>query len=198
MARFRGLLSLVAALAVVAGAARAQTPIGTHSPAQAQAIIGARSRAAISALRNGQMTWFASYVHPTKGLHFSPYVHVQNGERVFSRAQLPFLPAHPATWWWGRYDGSGNPIRLRFAAYRSRFVYDRDFYAAPQVLFNTQVNRGNTLNNLNGFYSGAIFVEYHVPASSPGAMNWNSLWFVWQRHGSRWYLSGVAHDQWTI
>jgi hypothetical protein len=194
------------ALAVCVGlcaafAARAQavgTPMGTHSPSVARSIIEARSRNALAAIRQPHMSRLSRYVHPTRGLRFSPYVSTATSDRVFWRNQVRFLGNSSQIYHWGEFDGSGNPIQLTWRGYYQRFVYDRNFAAAPQVLYNTAIARGNTINRLNTRYPGAIFVEYHVPARTSGGMDWKSLWLIWQRSGATWYLSGIAHDEWTI
>jgi hypothetical protein len=173
--------------------------MGNLSPSAAKSIIQARSQNALQAKRQPHMSRLSSYVHPTRGLRFSPYVSTDNADRVFRGNQVRYLGNSTQVYHWGSFDGSGDPIRLAWRDYYRRFVYDRDFAAAPKVFYNTTYARGNTTNRLNSIYPGAIFVEHHFPASAAsGGMDWKSLWLVWQRSGSTWYLSGIAHDQWTI
>jgi hypothetical protein len=176
----------------------ASTPMGTHSPAAARSIIEARSRNALNVLKLPHMSRLSNYVHPTRGLRFSPYVSADNSDRVFSRNQVRYLGNSTQPYHWGEADGTGDDILLTWRNYYRRFVYDRNFVAAPKVLYNTAISRGNTTTNLNARYPGAIFVEYHFPGTDAmNFMNWKSLWLIWQRSGTTWYLSGIAHDEWT-
>jgi hypothetical protein len=172
--------------------------MGTHSPAVARSIIEARSRNALSALKLPHMSRLSRYVHPTRGLRFSPYVSVEASDRLFTRNQVRYLGNSTQPYHWGSFDGTGDDILLTWRNYYRRFVYDRNFAAASKVSYNTSISRGNTTSGLNARYPGAIFVEYHFPGTDAmNFMNWKSLWLIWQRSGTTWYLSGIAHDEWT-
>jgi hypothetical protein len=98
---------------------------------------------------------------------------------------------------WGDYDGSGGVIKLTGKEYFKRFIYNRDF-ATGKVSSEAFKSRGNTINNLRVFYPNALLVEHYLPGTPKyGGMDWNSLWLVWQPHGSSWYLAGIAHGEWT-
>jgi hypothetical protein len=102
---------------------------------------------------------------------------------------------------WGEEDGSGDPIRLTYAAYHRKFVYDHDYLRAKQITYNSEnLSSGNLVNNLWQTYPSAIIVEYHFPGFDEkyGGMDWNSLWLVFEKQGSEWYLVGIAHGEWTI
>ena len=194
-----GLLVYALLCAVLSANAQAPaTPMGTHSPAVARSIIESRSRNALSALRLPHMSRLSNYVHPTRGLRFSPYVSTDTSDRIFSRNQVRYLGNSSQPYHWGEFDGTGDDILLTWRNYYRRFVYDRNFIAAPKVLYNTATARGNTTSTLNSRFPGAIFVEYHFPGTDAmNFMNWRSLWLAWQRSGTTWYLSGIAHDEWT-
>jgi hypothetical protein len=143
-------------------------------------------------------------VHPRKGLRFSPYhsVHLdKGGDRVFTRAQVKSLMTGRKRYLWGAEDGSGDPIRLTFAAYLRQYVYDHDYSRAKEVTFNSNaLSQGTLANNINESYPSAIVVEYHFPGFEEkyGGMDWKSLWLVFEKQGSEWYLVGLAHGEWTI
>jgi hypothetical protein len=175
------------------------TRIGWHTPGQAKAIISTRARAVTQALKSRRLGDFARFVHPTRGVRFSPYIHASGSDRVFSRSQVRNFYRDAHIYNWGEYDGSGEPIRLRWRDYYTKFVYRRDFANASQVFYNTFTHRGNTINNLKSFYgSNSIFVEFYIPVPAPNEMQWGSLWQVWKKRGGTWYLVGIANDQWTI
>jgi len=47
--------------------------------------------------------------------------------KVFTKDQLKNLMESEEVYIWGEYDGSGDPIKLTFAQYFDKFVYDHDF-----------------------------------------------------------------------
>jgi hypothetical protein len=178
--------------------AQAQTGF-TYSSAQSKTIIETKARGVVNALRDRHMNRLAGFVHPTKGLQFSPYVHAGSTDRRFAVSRVRHLGKNQKLYYWGEYDGSGAPIRLTWRNYFFKFVYSRDFASTPNVSYNIIKSRGNTPNNLHSFYPGSIVVEYHSPdPAGPGGLNWQSLWLVFQPRVTTWYLVGIAHDQWTI
>ncbi len=134
------------------------------------------------------------------GVRFSPYSFVKSTDRVYTPAQLTNAMSDTTKYQWGAYDGSGKPINLTFSEYFTKFVYSREFNAAPVVTFNQEVGKGNMLNNAFVFYSGAIIVEYHYPGFDPqyGGLDWESLRLVFEYLGGKWYLIGIIHASWTI
>jgi hypothetical protein len=147
------------------------------------------------------MEQFAGYVHPKKGVRFSPYAFVdRHADVVLTAAQVRTALGDRQERLWGHFDGSGDEIRLTFDDYYKDFVYDRDFAAAERVGYNTTVRSGNTINNIPEMYPGAIVVEYHVPAADPihADTRWASLRLVLERSGESWFVVGVVHDEWTM
>lgn len=143
----------------------------------------------------------AGLVHPARGLRFSPYGYVDTTEHVvLPPAAVASLPSDTTTRLWGHYDGTGEPIRLRFDAYYDEFVYDAAFGEGRRGAPGERIGQGNSLNNIGEvFGSEATFVEYHVPGSEEyDGMDWNSLRLVVAPYQGRPRLVGVVHDQWTI
>lgn len=159
----------------------------------------ARSKQVLAALKNKNLTALASYVHPTKGVRFSPYGNVDTERDLTLRRKdvlkLNTLPAYV----WGQADGSGDDIKLNFNGYHKRFIYDMDFARAPVVSYNKIAKQGNTIVNVREAYPKARFVEYHFPGTKKNdGMDWGSLRLVFEKSGKNWFLVGVSHDQWTI
>jgi hypothetical protein len=167
------------------------------SPEQA---VRARAGEVIQALKNQDMLALSGYVHPVNGLRFSPYAYVKDSDLVFPADKIAVLMSDSTQYSWGLYDGSGLPIDLTFAEYYSKFVYDVDFANAPQVELNQRIGVGNSMDNSQEFYPGAMIVEYHFPGFDPQyqGMDWRSLRLVFMDYNNTWYLVGFIHDQWTI
>lgn len=170
-------------------------------PSEARAVIAEQAGQVIAALREKDFLRLAGYVHPERGLLFSPYSFVNREfDRTFSAAQLRQVAADASTYLWGYYDGSGLPIELTFADYYGRFVYSQDFAGMEQVGYNQIIGRGNTINNQFDVFPGAIVVEYYFPGADPNldGMDWESLRLVFEEEGGTWYLVALVHDAWTI
>jgi len=172
------------------------------SEKEAERIIAARARQVILLLKAGDIAKLATFAHPQKGIRFSPYVSVLPDEdRVVKKNQLVGMWASPTRYKWGSYDGSGDPIRLTFKKYHRRFIFDHDFSKAESVRYNGEImGHGNTPNNVRASYPQSIAVEYHFSGFDPkvSGMDWSSLWLVFEKTGSQWYLVGIVHDEWTI
>jgi hypothetical protein len=156
------------------------------------------------ALKSRNLARLSALVHPRKGLRFSPYHSVnldRGGDLVFNGRQVRSLLSSKKRYHWGDDDGSGDPIKLTYSAYHRRFVYDHDYLRARDVTYNSaNLTSGNLINNIRDSYPAAIIVEYHFAGFEEkyGGMDWNSVWLVFEKHGSVWYLVGIAHGEWTI
>jgi len=159
------------------------------------------SAGVIEALKNKDMKTLSGYVHPDKGVRFSPYAYVEKEKDVVLTAkQIEKAMESSEVYLWGNYDGSGEPIELKFSDYYDRFVYDSDFESADYIGFNKTFKSGNTINNAREVYPEAIIVEYHIPYIDPKyeGMDWRSLRLVFEEKNGVWYLTGIIHDEWTI
>ena len=170
-------------------------------PTEARAIIAETARQVIAALQEEDFARLATFVHPVRGVLFSPYAFITpEFDRTLSAAQIREAAADTGTYLWGYYDGSGLPIELTFAEYYRRFVYSRDFAGMEQVGYNQIIGRGNTINNQFAVFPRAIVVEYYFPGEDPNlaGMDWESLRLVFEEYGGTWYLVAIVHDAWTI
>ncbi|AIQ67353.1 hypothetical protein [Paenibacillus graminis] len=154
------------------------------------------------ALSRGDMETLASWAHPDKGVRFSPYAYVDTAtDLVFTRDQLKGLMKDSKPYVWREFAGSGEVIKLTFAEYFKRFVYDADFMNKAETALNKGLGQGTTLNNINEVYpkDSYDFVEYHIAGVDPSAegMDWRSLRLVFEKMGEDRALVGIVHDQWT-
>lgn len=154
----------------------------------------------IAALKDKDIGALNSYTHPSSGLRFSPYAHIDSESAVhFKAGKLPAL--NDATvYTWGAYDGSGEPIELTFEQYYDRFVYDHDYLDAQEVGFDSILGSGTTAPNMKEIYPGSYVVDYHFKGFDEQyeGMDWASLILVLQEHEGSWYVSAIVHSGWTI
>jgi hypothetical protein len=186
-------LIVICALSFVAMDARPSeaqpTPTAT-ARATANAILGA------FAARNGQR--LASFVHPTKGLRFSPSAFVNPSEDVvLSRSQIASFWTDPKIYLWGYAESTGDPIELTPRAYADKFILDHSYARAPYVSVNNDRSLGTTRNNAAEIYSTATRVEYYIPPSKQDALDWAAIRLVLEQVGGSWRLVGVIHDMWS-
>ncbi|GAA3411126.1 hypothetical protein ACFFNY_19295 [Paenibacillus hodogayensis] len=173
----------------------------TTKPAAAS--VEEQASAAVEALKRQDWSRLAELAHPDRGIRFSPYGFVDTDkDLVFPSAALGKLYADTTKYEWGIYEGSGEPIRLTFAEYYAKFIYDVDFAKPEQTAVNKVVGKGNMANNMSEAYPSDryAFVEYHFSGFDPkyAGIDWKSLRLVFEKDGGRLYLIGIVHDQWTI
>lgn len=178
-------------------AAATATSAPQLSPEETALALGAQ---ALAALKAQDMAALAALAHPTQGVRFSPYAFVRDEDLVFTPAQLNGAFSDSTVYEWGAYDGSGEPINLTFAGYHQEFIFDQDYTTAEAVSVNERLGQGNSIDNSQEAYPGAMVVEYHFPGFNPDyeGMDWVSLRLVFQEFEGRWVLVGIIHDQWTI
>lgn len=155
----------------------------------------------VGAMHDEDMEWLASFVHPTKGVRFSPYAYVNvESDLVFSQEEMATLMEDETVYQWGVFDGTGDPIELTFEEYFYRFVYDKEYVNAEEIVVDDRLGPGSTLDNTDDVYPEATVVEYHFTGFEPEfeGMDWRSLRLVLEQDGNQWYLVGVIHDEWTI
>lgn len=154
----------------------------------------------VNALAEEDLTTVADFVHPELGLRFSPYAFVRDEHQVFMPEELPGMLDSEEVFTWGHYDGSGEPIELSFSEYYQAFVYSADFAEAEQMAVNERLGQGNSINNIEDYFPGSSFVEYHFSGFDPQyeGMDWESLRLVFLEEEGRWWLAAIVHDEWTI
>ena len=171
------------------------------SPDRARALVGPAATLAVGALKRHDMQTLSRLVHPVKGVRFSPYAFLDTDNDIrftSTTVRSAFSDAKPYTW--GAYDGSGDPIRLPFRAYYSRFVYDRDYAADPGPSYNfSTVKHGGASDNAREEYPDAVIVEFHAkPQENDAGSRGRALRLVFEPYKNSWYLVHIVHDEWTI
>src|SRR4051812_41388459 len=91
----------------------------------------ALSKQVVGVLKRKDMRRLASFVHPVKGVRFSPYSYVEKKDLVFMGSELTALMSSSRIYKFGVFDESRVPIRRTFRKYYDEFVYDHDFVRAP-------------------------------------------------------------------
>lgn len=172
---------------------------GTQQPPSLEQQLKERAGEILPLMKAGDLGALAAYVHPTKGLRFSPYVHSDQTDRILQAAQLSGAMGDQTVATWGTFDGSGEPMNLTFQAYWNRFVWDRDFTATTKIAVDKRQGTGNSTDNTVATFPGAHWVEYYTPGTEKySGMDWASLRLVFEQENGQWYLVAIVRDQWTI
>ncbi len=156
----------------------------------------------INLMKNKDMKNLSDYVHPKRGVRFSPYGYIDEQSSIIIQAdKLPKMMEDQTIFTWGAYDGSGENISLTYTKYYEQFVYDVDFASANIIGNNKIVSTASTsVNNLAQVYPKEVFVEFYFAGfdAQYAGMDWKSLKLVFENKDDKWYLVGIIHDQWTI
>ncbi len=153
----------------------------------------------IKLIKNRDINALSKYVHPKKGVMFSPYSDLKNNENVtLDKKEMVKIYEKNEELVWGAYDGTGTRILLTFDNYFNRFIYDGDFIEY-EPNYDSIMGTGNTLENMNSVFPNARSVEYYIPGTEKYAyMDWKSLRLLYEMYKGKYYLVAVIHNEWTI
>ena len=148
----------------------------------------------VQALRQQDYSTLASFVHPAKGVTFTPYSTVDpDSDRVFSREEIMNLTQDPTVYTWGTVDGRGSPIEMTMTDYFARYVFNADYSQAPEIGVDRILMHGNALENLSEAYPQGRFVDFCFPKLDEAneGLDWCSLKLVFE---SRFVFSSAAPE----
>jgi len=177
------------------------TAEGIIKPEFAKSIIEDTSDKVIHAISTKDSEAISDFVHPEKGVRFTPYTHVSLADDiVLNKDQMKNFFNDQEIYLWGYYDGIGDEISLTPNQYYEKFIYTEDFINAEEIGYNEVLSTGNMLENQFEVYENAIVVEYYFSGFNPdyAGMDWRSLRLVFEQYKNDWKLVGIIHNQWTI
>jgi len=177
------------------------TEEGIIKPELAEEIIKKTADTVIHAISIKDSETIADFVHPIKGVRFTPYTYVSlKSDVVFNKDKIKNFFKDESVYLWGYYDGTGDEIRLTPGDYYEKFIYSVDFINAKEIGYNEVLSNGNMLENQFEVYDNAIVAEYYFPGFNPeyAGMDWKSLRLVFEKYENDWKLVGIIHNQWTI
>ncbi len=154
----------------------------------------------VSAIATKDYSRLASQAHPKGGLRFSPYPYIDTAShQQLDRLAITLMAKANESLYWGKQDGTGNPIRLKFDDYYQKFIYNKPYLDADTIGYDEVVGGGNAIYNYKEVYPGSIMVEYFIAGGNPdfGGMDWGSLIMIFVEYEGSWYLRNLGHGQWT-
>jgi hypothetical protein len=149
------------------------------------------------------MPTLAGLAHPERGVRFTAFAFVRWGDVVLEASEIAGALTDPKVRDWGPLGESDERIKMTFAQYVQRFVYDADFAAHEPVSdgskdsfesrsFNIDVLRGDLRR---AFPKGVAF-EFRHPATSK-EVDWRVLRVVCEERAGTHHLVGVVHSELT-
>lgn len=138
-----------------------------------------------------------SRIITSNGVLFAPYVHIEPNNRVIGQNGMSQLFTDPNTYTWGTQDGSGEPIIQTGSDYISKRVTSKTYMSVTPTV-NPPIGHGNMIANVLETFPNSAQLEYYIPPTEEGGMNWSSLIFVFEYRINQWFLVGVVNDGWTI
>jgi hypothetical protein len=82
--------------------------------------------------------------------------------------------------------------------YFASFVYDADYYGAPVITLNRIAKSGNSLENVQSAFPEGLFVDFYIPPSQEGGLDWHLLRLVFEECDGQLRLSALIHSQYTV
>lgn len=174
---------------------------GIIKPEYAKKAIKETADKVIYALSVKDFECISGYVHPVKGLRFTPYTYVSpEQDVVFNVNAVKNFFNNLEHYLWGNFDGTGEEIFLTPGEYYEKFIYPADFINAEKIGYNEVLSFGNMLENQFEVYQKAIVVEYYFSGFNPdyAGLDWRSLRLVFEEYEGNWKLVGLINNQWTI
>lgn len=163
-------------------------------------VLLARAMEVAGYLRDRDWSALAGAVHPERGVRFTPYSSVSDGDMVFSPEEAAAFGTDARSYMWGYSDGAGEPMTMTVRDYVDRFVFNANFTQAPLLAVNRVQVYGNALENVADAYPEGSFVEFYYDGLDPASegFDWCALKLVFESYQGRLMLVGVIHSEWTI
>ena len=155
----------------------------------------------VQALKDEDYAALACFVHPERGVTFTPYSTVDfDTDRTLSQNQINELATDKTVYAWGYRDGRGDQIDMTISQYFETYVFNTDYTKAPQIGVDQVMMGGNALENLTEAYPDCRFIDFCFPQLDPAnqGLDWCSLKLIFEPGETNWLLVGVIHSQWTI
>ena len=152
-------------------------------------------------IKDNDFVALSRVAHPQHGILFSPQATVAvSTNKRFSIEDIAAFGSDATTYVWGVYGASGEPIEMTPAEYFARFVFYKDYTAAPFVGFNHIVRTGNALENITDVFPNIQFIEFHIPGSEQDpneAFDWSTLRLGFEKYDGSLWLTVIVHSEWS-
>ncbi|HMS53594.1 MAG TPA: hypothetical protein PKD56_14780, partial [Chitinophagales bacterium] len=157
-----------------------QKPTAQLTPAEIKQVITRRANEALSLLVKHDYQKLEPYIHPQKGLRFSPYAHVDlKNDIVISGQQLARAASEPRKYQWGYYDGSGEPMKFTITTIFPNTLSGKIFTVTPLKLVITRLLARVTASIIEIKFTLTHFKLNIIWMARKNMAAWTGKVFVW-------------------
>ncbi len=173
--------------------------VKAESPQSVQSSVMNKAYQIVNLIKEEKMEKLADYIHPKKGVLFSPYGTIDKKRaQVFMPPLIKDLFDNSKQMEWGINPETGDPIRQNFEDYFDHYVHDAEYDETDFVTYDGVHEEANRVQNVDETFTESHYVEFFVPGSEDfEGMDWKSLILVFNEYGGKPYLVGIIHDQWV-
>lgn len=140
----------------------------------------------INALHERNTGKIAEYIHPNKGVTFSPYVFIEDNAPIFNKEEFKNLFKNNDEIYWGIYDGKGKDIQLTASQYFEEFIHSELYIKPDEINVNYINDSGNTENNMMEIFPNTETIEYYHSGSDK--YDWESFILVYEKNENNEYF----------
>jgi len=116
----------------------------------------------IKSLKFKNFNLLSEYVHPTKGIRFSPYSYILSSDMILKQSDIKKINNNHKKFDWGMKSSNMEQINLTFDNYFDRYVYNFDFANANQIIFQNITDSLDRVDNIKSFYANSYIMEYKI------------------------------------
>lgn len=116
----------------------------------------------IDSFLNEDMDSIAQFVHPEKGVPFSPYIYVEDDAVIINKEDFSDMLNDDTIYKWGIYYGKGTPIELTGQDFYDEFLDMTPYVDPDNVLINDLQDRGNILNNVAEKFPNTKIIKFRL------------------------------------
>ena len=177
-----------------------EKPLSVENVSNAE--LSALSYNILEYIKDGDYSSLSRVAHPELGILFSPQATIElSTNKRFSAAEIAVFGSDTNVYVWGVYSASGEPIEMTPTEYFSRFVFHKDYTAAPFIGVNQIIRTGNALENILDVFPDMQFIEFHIPGDKPDStedFDWRTLRLGFEEHNGSLWLTAIIHSEWCV
>lgn len=134
----------------------------------------------------------------TGGIILSPFINID--EKAYNKFTPNDFQYDKETYFWGMHPASGDSIRMSLSDYLQRYITSFDIMdkrVEAHLFKGSFPTHGTGTTNVSKVFPSSKFVEFYLPPTEEGNLDWKSLIFVVNDNGNHHYsLSAIIDNQW--
>ena len=164
--------------------------------------LSALAYSVLESIKEGDYAALSRIAHPEHGVLFSPQATIaQSTNKRFRAEEISAFGTDTRVYVWGVHSGSGEPIEMTPAEYFDRFVFSKNYIAAPFIGVNHIIKSGNALENITDVFPDMQFIEFHIPGDTRDPtedFDWCTLRLGFDQYNGSLWLAAIIHSEWSV